>query len=141
MRASQACRPHLILKRHDFLVLEAEDYVGGKARSEVIDGFTFDVTGHWLHLRDQAIRDMILNLMGSDHFFEDSRKSRVWSHGVYTRYPFQANTYGLPPKVVHECVMGAIEAGKTRPEHENMEERDEPQNFEDWIRFYWRRNR
>ena len=123
------------LKGHDFLVLEAEDYVGGKARSEVIDGFTFDVTGHWLHLRDPDIRDMILNLMGSDHFLRIRRKSRVWSHGVYTRYPFQANTYGLPPKVVHECVMGAIEAGKTRPDH--VEEQDEPQNFEDWIRFYF----
>ena len=123
------------LQGHDFLVLEAEDYVGGKARSEVIDGFTFDVTGHWLHLRDQGIRDMILNLMGSDHFLRIRRKSRVWSHGVYTRYPFQANTYGLPPKVVHECVMGAIEAGKTRPEH--VDERNEPQNFEDWIRFYF----
>ena len=86
------------LKGHDFLVLEAEDYVGGKARSEVIDGFTFDVTGHWLHLRDPDIRDMILNLMGSDHFLRIRRKL-FGSHGVYTRYPFQA-TPTITPKVV-----------------------------------------
>ena len=35
-------------------IYEAEGYVGGKARSESYDGFTFDVTGHWLHFRNDS---------------------------------------------------------------------------------------
>lgn len=120
-------RPHL--------VVEAADYVGGKARSEQYDGFTFDVTGHWLHLRDAGIRELVLRLCGEDHFVAISRISRIWSHGVYTRYPFQANTYGLPPAVIKECIMGAVAAERARPAQ--VAPADEPENFADWIRFYF----
>jgi protoporphyrinogen oxidase len=34
----------------------------------------------------------------------------IWSSGVYTRYPFQANTFGLPPAVANECVLGFVRA-------------------------------
>ncbi len=118
----------------DALVLEANDYVGGKARSERRDGFTFDVTGHWLHLRDEGIKALVFRLLGTDHFARISRMSRIWSSGVYTKYPFQANVYGLPPEVVKACVMGAIEAERGRPAEVAPE--DEPENFADWIRFY-----
>lgn len=117
------------------LIVEREAWVGGKARSEFIEGFTFDVTGHWLHLRDPGIRSMVLELMGEDHFMSVRRMSRIWSHGVYTKYPFQANTYGLPPEVIKECVMGAVEADRSLPESITPE--DEPANFADWIRFYF----
>ena len=114
-------------------IFEANDYVGGKARSENIDGFTFDVTGHWLHLRDEAIRTWILNLLGTDHFLRIRRKSRIWSHGVYTQYPFQANTYGLPSDVIKACVMGAIKADQQRQSSEELE----PESFDQWIRHYF----
>lgn len=116
-------------------VLEASDYVGGKARSEHRDGFTFDVTGHWLHLRDPEMRALVLSLCGEEHFVEVERLSRVWSHGVYTLYPFQANTYGLPPEVVKECVMGAIEARASRPAELRVEE--EPERFDEWVKLYF----
>lgn len=117
----------------DAEIFEANDYVGGKARSENIDGFTFDVTGHWLHLRDEAIRTWILNLLGTDHFLRIRRKSRIWSHGVYTQYPFQANTYGLPPDVIKACVMGAIKAHQQRKSSDEIE----PESFDQWIRYYF----
>jgi len=53
------------------------------------------------------------------------RRSVIWSNGVYTRYPFQANTYGLPPEVVKECVMGFVESMQ---EHHG----GAPSNFHDW---------
>src|SRR5262249_4010999 len=31
-------------------------------------------------------------------------------HNAYTRYPYQANLYGLPKKVIEECLKGLIEA-------------------------------
>ena len=122
-------------KQDSLQVLEAADHVGGKARSEQIDGFTFDVTGHWLHLRDDKMRALVIQACGEEHFAPVERLSRVWSHGVYTRYPFQANVHGLPPQVVHECVMGAVEARLARPE--KIEEVDEPERFSDWVRFYF----
>ncbi|MEE2788144.1 MAG: FAD-dependent oxidoreductase [Myxococcota bacterium] len=118
------------------IILESNPWVGGKARSEQIDGFTFDVTGHWLHLRDPSIRRWILDLLGDDHFLRVRRLSRIWSHGVYTRYPFQANTFGLPPSVVKACVLGAVEAWHARGGCP-LDPDDEPENFADWIRAYF----
>ena len=129
--AGLTCALHL---QRDHVVLEAETYVGGKARTEYRDGFAFDVTGHWLHLRDEGIKALVFRLLGEDHFTRVSRLSRIWSHGVYTKYPFQANVYGLPPEVVKDCVMGAIEAERARPA--DVAPADEPENFADWIRFY-----
>ena len=117
------------------LIVESASYVGGKARSEQVRGFTFDVTGHWLHLRDPEMRALVLDACGEDHFAPVRRMSRVWSHGVYTLYPFQANVYGLPPEVIRECVMGAIEAAMQRPDE--VKEEDEPKRFSDWVRFYF----
>lgn len=117
------------------VIVEKTDIIGGKARTEYIDGYTFDVTGHWLHLRDDGIRSMIFELLGEDHFEQIDRISRIWSCGVYTLYPFQANVYGLPPEVVKACVMGAIEADRRKAEVVDVA--DEPENFADWIRFYF----
>lgn len=116
-------------------ILETSDHVGGKARSEYFKGFTFDVTGHWLHLRDPDMRALVLSLCGEDHFVEVERISRIWSHGVYTLYPFQANTFGLPPEVIKECVMGAIEARAHCPHELSLDE--EPERFDDWVKLYF----
>lgn len=39
-----------------------------------------------------------------------TRQSRVFSRGVYTRYPYQANTFGLPPEIAYACVTGFVKA-------------------------------
>jgi protoporphyrinogen oxidase len=44
---------------------------------------------------------------------------------VYTRYPFQANTFGLPPHVAYECVKGFVDAAASKPARA-------PQNFEEY---------
>ncbi len=119
----------------DLCVVEALDHVGGKARTERIGDFLFDVTGHWLHLRDPGIKNLIFSLLREDQFHKVDRISRIWSHGVITEYPFQANTFGLPPAVIHDCLMGAIDAASKRSA--SVSPADEPENFADWIRFYF----
>jgi protoporphyrinogen oxidase len=69
------------------------------------------------------MRRKVLEWLGDD-YVSIQRRSVIWSNGVYTRYPFQANTFGLPPDVAHECVMGFLEAhfaAKT-PNPQNFEE-------------------
>jgi len=97
------------LRESDTLVLEREGEVGGLCRSRVVNGFTFDCTGHLLHLKDPGIRETIHALLPRG-FESIERHSLIFSKGVYTGYPFQANTYGLPREVVRECVVGFVEA-------------------------------
>lgn len=93
----------------DWLLVERDDRLGGLTRTEEIDGYRFDHTGHWLHLRYPEMKQFVADVMG-DQMIRVARQSRIWSHGVLTQFPFQANLYGLPLEVVHECVQGAIDA-------------------------------
>jgi len=105
-------------------VFERQAFAGGHAVTTVDEGYRFDRTGHLLHLRDPELRAEVLGWLGAD-CREIARRSVIWSHGVYTRYPFQANTFGLPPDVAKECVLGFIEAHFAAPTAP-------PRNFEDF---------
>ena len=92
-----------------YQLIEQEDRVGGLCRSIRDRGFTFDFTGHLLHMKRPEVRSLVFELMGESSFSQIARRSGVYSHGKYTDYPFQVNMHGLPTRVVRECVMGFVE--------------------------------
>ncbi len=100
---------HLQRKGRDALVFERADEPGGLCRSMRADGFTFDRTGHVLHLRDTSLRAWLDEILPADTWLEVDRSSAVWSHETLTPYPFQANTAGLPVDVRLECLLGFID--------------------------------
>ncbi len=110
--------------RVSYRLVEQSHRVGGHAVTIEDDGYRFDRTGHLLHLRDETLQTQILESIGPDHVTIE-RRSRVYSHGVYTRYPFQANTHGLPAKVAFECVQGFVEAHFAQGQRE-------PRDFEEF---------
>jgi protoporphyrinogen oxidase len=97
----------------DTLVVEREPEAGGLCRSFAEAGFTFDCTGHLLHLRDARIRALVAGL-APGVFAGHERRALIHSKGVLTPYPFQANLHGLPLPVVKECVAGFVEALESR---------------------------
>lgn len=102
------------------LLIEQNDQIGGWCRSIVDNGFTFDYAGHIMFSKDPYVHELYKLLLGENVHWQD-REAWVFSKGVYTRYPFQGALYGLPPAVIKECLIGAIEArfGALRetPEH------------------------
>ena len=110
-----------------YRVIEKEKEAGGLCRSYQKDGFTFDMTGHLLHFRQAAIKALVEGLLDG-RLEQHVRRSFIYSHRTYTEYPFQVNTYGLPPEVVRECLMGFIDTlakpAATRPAD---------LSFKDWI--------
>ena len=93
----------------DPLLLEGEGETGGLCRSFTEEGFTFDCTGHLLHLRTERVRALVERLAPGE-FARHERKALIHSKGVFTAYPFQANLHGLPLPVVAECIAGFVEA-------------------------------
>ncbi len=91
------------------LLLEQKDRVGGWCRSIEDHGFTFDLAGHIMFSNDAYVHEMYKLLLGDNVHWQD-REAWVYSKGVHTRYPFQGALYGLPPDVIKECIVGAIEA-------------------------------
>ncbi|MFA5144815.1 MAG: FAD-dependent oxidoreductase [Candidatus Omnitrophota bacterium] len=102
---------HLRKKGCDCRVFEKESQVGGLCRSKQINGFTFDCDGHLLHFKSPYAFKLVKALLG-DNLAEHQRNAWVYSQGRFTRYPFQANLYGLPPAVVKECLLGFIRASR-----------------------------
>jgi protoporphyrinogen oxidase len=104
-------------------LFEREAVAGGHAVTVLEQGFRFDRTGHLLHLRDPSMRQLAEELLPSARYRKVQRRSAVFSHGVYTRYPFQANTFGLPPEVAYECLSGFLEAhfASEKPEANDFE--------------------
>jgi len=90
-----------------YRVYEKEQEVGGLCRSYKKDGFTFDYTGHLLHFRQAEIKALVEKLLAG-RLQKHDRRSCIYSHRTYTEYPFQVNTFGLPPEVVRECLLGFI---------------------------------
>ncbi len=101
-----SCAYHL---KENCLVLEKSDEPGGLSRSIHQDGFVFDHTGHLLHLRNAYTIKLIPELLG-DNLISQERRAWIYSHGTYTRYPYQANLYGLPKRIIQDCLAGLVHA-------------------------------
>lgn len=91
------------------LLLEQNNEVGGWCRSVKEKGFTFDYAGHIMFSSDPYVHQLYKMLLGENVHWQD-REAWIYSKNVYTRYPFQGALYGLPPEVIKECIVGAIEA-------------------------------
>ncbi len=137
---------------------EQSDRVGGWCRSLEDRGFTFDYAGHIMFSKDAYVHELYQLLLGDNMHWQD-REAWIYSHGTYTRYPFQGALYGLPPAVIKECIVGAIEArfGALKQDRYTGSDRrgalvkrlryggrdrrrtsdGEPRNFEEFIHKVW----
>jgi len=107
-------------------VLEREGEPGGACRSLVRDGFTFDLTGHLLHVAREETRAYLEELGVWERLAEHERRSAVVVRGRITPYPIQIHTHGLDPETRRDCVLGFVRAwaGGTG---------EEPETFRDWV--------
>ncbi len=108
----------------DYKLFEKESEIGGLCRSVHQDGFTFDYTGHLLHINDDYFRSLIISIIGLDAFNIIKRRSFIYSQDRYSRYPYQINLYGLPSKTIAECIEGFV----TRPRSQKQ-----PRSFYEWV--------
>ena len=91
------------------VLLDKNAAVGGWCRSIEDKGFTFDHAGHIMFSNDPYVLQLYKILLG-DNVHWQNREAWVYSKGVHTRYPFQGALHGLPPDVIKECIIGAMES-------------------------------
>jgi protoporphyrinogen oxidase len=92
------------------LLVEAEDRLGGLCRTDLVEGYSFDWTGHWLHARDPEMKQLIQGSWLSGNLLEVQRRAVIHSEGVWTGFPYQFNLHGLPPQTIEECLLGFVDA-------------------------------
>lgn len=107
------------------VVLEREAQPGGLLATLHYDGFTFDAAPHIFFTDDADARRLFVELQGEANVIFQPSDARVFSHGVLTRFPFQASLYGLPTDVITDCLVGLAEIARTTPA-------GAPASFREW---------
>jgi protoporphyrinogen oxidase len=70
------------------IVLESTDQVGGIARTEVREGYRFDLGGHRFFTKAKEVDDLWHEVLG-DEFLKRPRRSRIYWNHKFLEYPLQ----------------------------------------------------
>jgi protoporphyrinogen oxidase len=97
----------------EYVILEGCERPGGLCRTEILNGFSFDYTGHLLHLKDGESRDLILSLLWED-LEEHERRASIYIEGTFVPYPVQAHFGKLPSPLAERCLNDLISASHSR---------------------------
>ena len=112
------------LECNDFLVLEANDYVGGLAASfKDPAGFTWDIGGHVVFSHYPYFDALVDSALGGD-YLTHKRIAAVRMAGQWSPYPFQNNLRYLPTDIQWDCVAGLLPGRRPTTD---------PVTFADWI--------
>jgi len=91
-------------------IFELEEKLGGLCRSEVVDGFVYDIAGgHIFHSRRPELIDFIVGLLG-DEAVRNERNTKVFYRDRYVKYPFENGLADLPVQDRCECLMSYVDA-------------------------------
>jgi len=102
---------------------------GGLLKSQVIDGFTFDIGGpHLLFSKDKTILSEIIKLLGDNCSLKE-RNNFVYYDDQFIQYPFENGIYKLSPVKRVKFVYGIIERMIYMAKNKEWK----PETFLDWI--------
>lgn len=105
----------------DYLVLEQDKTLGGLCRSFYKDGFTFDCSGHLLHLHTDYGKKFIRQLL-KNNLQRIRRNAWIYTGQARVPFPFQANLYALESKQREACLAGLLKTNRIKM----------PKTFEQW---------
>lgn len=89
----------------DYLIIEAEEEIGGYCRTIRQDGFVWDYSGHFFHFRDDAIKRWIMERMDERSLFTVEKKSQIYYNDRYVDFPFQKNIHQLEKRDFIDCLV------------------------------------
>jgi protoporphyrinogen oxidase len=118
---------YLLGKRdRDVLVLEAEDQVGGLAKTVERDGYRFDLGGHRFFTKALEVDHLWHEVLG-DEFLRRPRMSRIYWNKKYLDYPLRGTDVikKLGPVELARC-MASYLAAAARP-------KGEEESLEQWV--------
>src|SRR3954451_21189930 len=106
------------------IVFEAEDQVGGIAKTEVRDGFRFDLGGHRFFTKSKEVDDLWHEVM-KEEFLRRPRMSRIYWNGKFLDYPLNGTDVikKLGPFELARCLASYMWAAvKPKGREDNLEQ-------------------
>src|SRR3954464_14482864 len=108
------------------IVFEAEDQVGGIAKTEVRDGYRFDLGGHRFFTKSKEVDDLWHEVM-KEEFLRRPRMSRIYWRGKFLDYPLNGQDVikKLGPVELARCLGSYMWAA--------MKPKGREDNLEQWV--------
>jgi protoporphyrinogen oxidase len=88
-----------------YILFERSNETGGLCKSIKEDGFTFDYSGHFIHIKDPAVKNLLEKLI-DQKLLTVKRNAAIYIKKSFVPFPFQANLYYLPEKEKQDCIDG-----------------------------------
>ena len=88
----------------DYLVLEADDQIGGYCKTVHRAGFTWDYSGHFFHFKHPEIEAWLRARMPDQEIRTVTKRSFISYGGRLIDFPFQKNIHQLPRAEFIECL-------------------------------------
>jgi protoporphyrinogen oxidase len=116
----------LATKGKPVVVLESTDMVGGIARTEVRDGYRFDLGGHRFFTKAKEVDDLWHEIM-QDEFLKRPRQSRIYWNDKFLEYPLEGKDVikKLGPIELTRCLLSYMWAA--------VKPKSNEETFEDWV--------
>ena len=108
------------------LVLEAEEQVGGLAKTIVRDGYRFDLGGHRFFTKSPEVESLWLEVLGEELLLRP-RLSRIYWNGRFLDYPLSAGDVvrKLGPVELARCLASYLASVPRR--------KGEERSLEEWV--------
>src|SRR3954454_14185659 len=108
------------------IVLEAEEQVGGLAKTVERDGYRFDLGGHRFFTKSHEVQELWHEVLG-DEFLRRPRMSRIYWNGRFLDYPLRGPDVmrKLGPVELTRCVASYAKAALSPKRQED--------SLEDWV--------
>jgi protoporphyrinogen oxidase len=108
------------------IVLESTDQVGGIARTEVRDGYRFDLGGHRFFTKVKEVDNLWHEIM-KEEFLKRPRQSRIYWNDKFLEYPLEGMDVirKLGPIELTRCMISYLWAA--------IKPKGKEQTFEEWV--------
>lgn len=92
------------LTSNDYLIVEADQGIGGYCKTIKQDGFVWDYSGHFFHFRHPELEKYICQYIKSDTLLKCHKHTQILYKGKYIDFPFQKNIHQLEKDEFIDCL-------------------------------------
>lgn len=89
---------------HDYLILEADNQIGGYCRTIKKDGFIWDYSGHFFHFQHPEIKDYVMKDIKPEEMLSVQKFTQILYKNLHVDYPFQMNIHQLDKEELIDCL-------------------------------------
>lgn len=88
----------------DYVVIEAENEIGGYCKTIYKDGFVWDYSGHFFHFQHGELRDYVMQNISTDEMLTVQKHTQILYKDRHVDFPFQMNIHQLEQDEFIDCL-------------------------------------